>query len=255
MKEKRKNKFDIQDSQYIFPYHYLPTYDGNNFHIARSRRIGYEYISYLSLILDQLENIESFLDVGTGDGRFIYEVKNKFPDKYLRGIDLSSKAISFAKAFVSNEECILGDITDPAIFDGVKFSHISCIEVLEHIPPNQLNSFVKGISQHLKDNGTLLITVPSDNVPVIAKHFQHFNIESLSKTISPYFKIIDFKYINQRNLMVKVIESLLQNKFFILNNQRFLRVLFKFYREKLFFGKKSNTCRIFCICKKQTYDN
>src|ERR1051325_285897 len=84
----------IQDTQYQFPYHYIPTLENGNFSQVRKLRWGYEYLSYLRFVLSTLEEIqfESVLDVGCGEGRFLWEVSKCFSDKRLVGIDLSARA-------------------------------------------------------------------------------------------------------------------------------------------------------------------
>src|ERR1051325_9635797 len=88
----------IQDTQYQFPYHYIPTIENGNFSQVRKLRWGYEYLSYLRFILSTLEQIEfqSLLDVGCGEGRFLCEVSKRLAGKRLVGIDLSARAVQYA---------------------------------------------------------------------------------------------------------------------------------------------------------------
>src|ERR1043166_3143274 len=69
----------IQETEYQFPYHYIPTLENGNFSQVRKLRWGYEYLSYLRFILSRLDKIEfaSLLDVGCGEGRFLCEVQKR----------------------------------------------------------------------------------------------------------------------------------------------------------------------------------
>src|SRR3954449_3553400 len=75
-------KQTIQESEYEFPYHYIPTLVNGNFSQVRKLRWGYEYLSYLRFVLSTLEKLQfnSLLDVGCGEGRFLSEVAKRFPD-------------------------------------------------------------------------------------------------------------------------------------------------------------------------------
>lgn len=238
-------EFKLQDSQYLFPYHYLTGLDKANFYIGKSRSIGYEYMSYVSHIVRKLGVFDDVLDVGTGDGRIICEIKKHHPNMYMRGIDISERAIAFAKAFVSSSECVLGDIRDPDVFSGHVFSAALCVEVLEHIPPSELTDFVAGIAMHVKPGGKLFITVPSDNIPVSRKHYQHFNPEKLNEFIKDHFVLIELYYLNRMHWFVSFMKSILVNKYFILNNRRLLNFLYRGYCTYYFRGAANDTRRIY----------
>lgn len=251
MNGKETVQFKFQNSQYAFPYHYLPEFDGNKFHIAKAREIGYEYMAYVAYVISKLGNYSDVVDFGCGDGRVVHELKKAAPDAYVRGVDISTEAIAFAKAFNQDDACIAGDLCDDNIFSGYKFSFGTCIEVMEHIPPADLPGFVTGMSKHLKPGARLLITVPSDNVPTNKKHFQHFNEDKLRDVLSKEFEVDEILYINQTNWKVRRMRSLLMNKYFILNYQPWLNAVFRYYRNNLFFGEQKNTRRIFCSCRRK----
>ena len=82
----------------------------------------------------------SGLDIGCGDGRFCYYAK-----KYLavEGLDISKKALTWAKAFNPEIQFYNNKIEKLKIKD--KYDGAVCIEVLEHIPECQLSSFLSSI--------------------------------------------------------------------------------------------------------------
>ena len=176
----------LQEKLYTFPYHHIPQYEGRTFSQTRALPWGYQYISYIYFILSKIEKLQfnSLLDVGCGDGKFLVEVSKVFPSIKLVGVDFSERAIGYAKAFNPNIEFLCGDITDPSLIDE-KFHIVTIIETLEHISPTELPKFVKGLHNCLKDDGTLVLTVPSTNSPLRGKHFQHFSDESLEKILKP----------------------------------------------------------------------
>ena len=113
------------------------------------------------------------------------------------GIDLSEKAISFAKAFSNGYEFYCKDIFDVK----EKFNTVCLIEVIEHIPDGELSSFIDESFKKVDVGGYLIISVPTTVDPVQKKHFRHYDESLLNKHINhKNFKIIsgqfqvNFKY-------------------------------------------------------------
>ena len=240
-----------QEDQYVFPYHYIPKIDGG-FSQSALLKWGYVYLSYLSFVIEKLKGIhfESLLDVGCGDGRFLYEAHKHFPRKELEGVDYSGRAISFAKAFNPDLQFYTGDITDNTVLNK-KYDVITLIETLEHIPPKDIDAFLRGIAAHVSENGTFILTVPSDNMPVSKKHYQHFNLESLRKTLEPSFVISEHHFINQKGFRNTLLCRILSNRFFILNQHRTKNFLYRYYTRNLRPANEKNGKRIVAICHKK----
>ena len=145
--------FDMQASQYDFPYHYIP--DGTPLcyeDLIQMRGLGWgaEYLSVLDKVasIASEKSVENILDAGCGDGRLVGRLRKLgFQNEY-HGVDLVKSAINFAKAFNPKEnfECnSLENISD--LFDCV-----TLIEVLEHIPDEEVPKFMKIICEKLKSN-------------------------------------------------------------------------------------------------------
>lgn len=249
--EKLNEKQKIQEKIYSFPYHYLVSFEKENFTQTKSLFWGYEYNSYIRLVLINLEKFEfnSLLDVGCGDGKLLFELSKKYLDKKFVGIDYSKKATQFAKAFNPELNIVCGDITDKSIFQE-KFDIVTLIETLEHIPPEKIQNFLKGIHNCLVEGGILLITVPSKNLKLNPKHFQHFDLKLLREYLTKYFSITDYSFINKNSRYEKLILPLLVNRLFILNQRRILNFIYKKYEKKLLFANEKSGKRIFILCKK-----
>lgn len=245
-----KSEQKIQEDQYQIPYHYIPQVSNNAFNQVYNFDWGYEYLSYLSFVRDLLTEIpfEKLVDVGCGDGRFLHDLSKIYPDKKLVGIDYSPKAIQFAKVINPHITWIEGNICQSDIID---FSPevITLIETLEHIPPDEIGSFLKGIKQHLSAQGTLLITVPSKNLKVTKKHYQHFDADSLSQAVSEHFKIESLHYTNRLSFKWKLLNKLLTNSFFILNHKKLRSALYRHYLKAHLKAQSNNAARLIAICK------
>lgn len=238
----------IQEDLYDFPYHHIPSYIKGNFSAIRTYRGAHEYLGYLHFIISQIKKIQfsNLLDIGCGDGKLLYDLSKEINSKDYVGIDYSERAILFAKAMSPYTKFVSGDITTMNLG---KFDIITLIETLEHIPLNLVSNFIKSIHNHIASNGTLLITVPTVNVPKSPKHYQHFDLQSLQKALNPFFTITAHNFITKGTTSARIIKSLLANRFFALNHQPTLNKLYKYYMKNSFYGNSKNSTRIFAVCK------
>lgn len=238
----------IQEDLYDFPYHHIPSFVNGNFSAIRTHRGAHEYFGYLHYIISKIKKIEfsNLLDIGCGDGKLLYELSREISSKEYTGVDYSERAILFARAMSPHIKFVSGNIT--AVNLG-KFDIITLIETLEHIPLKLVGDFIKSIHSHIVSNGTLVVTVPSINVPKSQKHYQHFDLQSLQKTLNPYFTIMEHDFITKGTTGSRIIKSLLANRFFALNHQPTLNKLFRYYMKNSFYGNSQNSTRIFALCK------
>jgi 2-polyprenyl-3-methyl-5-hydroxy-6-metoxy-1,4-benzoquinol methylase len=169
-----------QENSYIFPYHYLSLY----FELYR-RVNALHYLTLLQTIKEMLGPLEGqrLLDAGCGDGRFCYELAGEHID--LVGVDYSERAIAFAKAFNPSVEFHLRDLTNLQFEE--EFDIITLIDVLEHFPMENVSTVVANLWKALRPSGRLLVSVPTTNMPLSEKHYQHFTVESLEKLLAPMF--------------------------------------------------------------------
>jgi 2-polyprenyl-3-methyl-5-hydroxy-6-metoxy-1,4-benzoquinol methylase len=240
----------VQEAEYEFPYHYIPRFEHGNFSQVRKLRWGYEYLSYLRFILARLEQVEfdSLLDVGCGEGRFLCEAAQRFPNQRLLGIDFSSRAIEYARLFNPGVGFTCGDISDGSPLHE-RFDVITLIETLEHIPPNGMRDFTQGLRRHLKSDGLLIVSVPSKNIKMSQKHYQHFDLDSLTACLSPHFKVAEHHYLNRISKWDRLLSAVLTNRYFILNEQRLLNALYRRYEQRLLRARASDCKRICVLCR------
>lgn len=233
----------IQENEYDFPYHHLV--DIKPFSETKHLFWGYKYAAYIEKILEELEkiNFNSLIEIGCGDGKIIGEIAKKFPGKKFIGTDYSEKSLKFAKAFSPH-------IKFEASSDE-KFDVLILVEVLEHINPQQISIFVESISKNLKDGGLAIITTPCDNVSANSKHYQHFNKESVTKVLKKEFEIVSIEYTSANSFGVSIIQRLLANRFFILNNKPIVSFLYKIYKKRYLNASMKNASQLFIKAKKK----
>ncbi len=240
----------IQETEYGFPYHYIPSLENGNFSLVRKLRWAHEYLSYLRFILDKLGEIkfDSLLDVGCGEGRFMREAEQRFPGKELVGIDFSERAIRYAQLLNPNLTFLCGDVANHELFEK-QFDVITLIETLEHVPPDEVASFVRSLRGRLKRDGVLVITVPSKNLNLVPKHYQHFSKSTLAAALKNDFKIEDCYFLNRISRREKILQALLSNRLFILNERRILNALYRHYEGSLLNAREADAKRICAVCR------
>jgi len=117
------------------------------------------HVSYNLLPSDK----EKLLDVGCGDGDFIFMAKDKFKECF--GVDVSPLRIKRARKRLKErpDKCDLHfsecDVDEGLPFSDSFFDVVSCIAVLEHVlnPPN----IVEEIHRVLKLGGIFIVQVPN----------------------------------------------------------------------------------------------
>lgn len=174
------NRYKLQEEQYVFPYHHLPSWE-NTKEMTRFRFLswGYEYMCYMEHIVQEIDVLQpqSLLDVGCGDGRLFKMLKSPVPR--MLGVDLAESAVHFARGFNPGAEFLITDAKDiKEVFDAVV-----AIEVLEHIPDDDVSGFLKTLAARTKPNGVVIISVPSDVTPVQKKHFRHYTVALLREQL------------------------------------------------------------------------
>lgn len=243
---------EIQNEQYMeFPYHYIPYIEQNGCpSVTRLLSWGYEYLAMLEYLKGKIleHKPEKLLDVGCGDGRLIYEMKGDINQCY--GIDLSEMAINYAKAFNFEENC---NFDVKRVQDLIEqFDVVTCIEVLEHIPDDEIESFLTGVWNCVKEGGTLIITVPSTAIPLRSKHYRHYTKEALYASLK-YMKIpldlITCDYIINHRLNQKI------NKYLCVKIIRefpfFRRKLWEWYLKRVLPSDPSNGRHIVLTVQKR----
>ncbi len=234
----------VQESQYEFPYHYIPTNNENQFRLFLYWSWGLNYISSNEYIIRLLETIdfESLIDIGCGDGRLLRDINRQFPSKQLIGIDYSERAIGVAKAL--NPNISYRNINILEELPEFQYDVVTLVEVLEHIPINQAKHFMASVASTHKTGGKLILTVPHDNVGVQKKHFQHFNSETIKPYLGNEYKIEQFFYFDKKSRIVRYLQFLLKNRFFILNYQPALNGIYRLYLKHFFHCSEENCRRI-----------
>lgn len=236
-----------QNNQYSFPYHYIPQEINRSYYtIDRLLFWGVEYLSYTNFIIEKICSlkIRSVLDIGCGDGRLINLLKDKI--KHIEGHDLNKKAVSFATAFNPEIQFHTSDLSNLTN----AFDCVTLIETLEHIPQKDILMLNKHLEQLVKNNGYLLISVPTRNIPLTKKHYRHYTKELLREHISDKFKLFETNYIFKLSLRSKIHRFLMSNRLFTLNSKLILKMIYRSHLKHNLHADENNGSHLIALFRK-----
>lgn len=246
----RSRRLRIQEDQYVFPYHFIPQVWGQRYRAQILAKSGHVYLSYLESVFDVLveHNWQTLLDVGCGDGRFVTMIMENFPERAVAGVDYSARAIDLARAMEPSGNFYCGDICDELASFG-KNDVITCIETLEHIDPEMLPRFVQGLRNWVDDDGLLVVTVPSTNLELKKKHFQHFTEDSITAALADYFTPERIVFLSGKTKFLKGLEKALFNRYYTISHEKLLYKFFRYYAKNLAVSNSRQGTRILGIFK------
>jgi SAM-dependent methyltransferase len=240
-------KFEIQDDQYQFPYHYLAFMDDKTPQIKRTLGWGFEYLSYVSVVIEEIKKLKykNILDVGCGDGYLLNNLETSFPKL---GIDLSEKAIMFANAFAKDAKFEIKDLFTLE----EKYDLISLIEVLEHIPNDFVKPFMTQVLSLINKDGHFIISVPTTVLPLNKKHYRHYDEKLLSEHIEAYgnVELIKERRVYKNPSILKFFMRLLNNRIWSINSKYILNKFWKWHLKNNIDADKQSGYHIIRIYKK-----
>ena len=239
----------LQERQYAFPYHWLPRIeDDGSFSPGRFHRGVLEYFSYMdfaSSIIEQI-NPANVLDVGCGEGRLAEFIEQNTDCKY-EGVDVSTQSTAFARAFLEPEAVRTGDVND------IKETYevVTLMEVLEHIPDQEVEDFLGSVCARLEKGGTLVVSVPTKVRPVRPKHFRHYDKQLLTEQLEKQnLELGEMFYIYRVGWLTWLMKRIIVNRLFALNTSAITRLIMKVHRKYSYFADEETGGHIVAIARK-----
>ena len=200
----------IQEDQYELPYHWFLEPD-----VYRGRK----YYGYTAFAIEMATKhgldtgTARILDAGCGDGRFIKMLHDANANT-VEGLDYSERAVAFGRILLPDTSIFIGDLTDFTTLQGVeKYDCIFLIETLEHIELKHVDTVLNNLKKMLTPDGLLIITVPSTQLPLHKKHYQHFTSTSLSAYVSDKFDLLEtVGYASVQQNVLRFVYKLIHNR-------------------------------------------
>ena len=241
----------VQENEYEFPYHYLPEVVNGQFTWWPYWSWGYKYLTGIEVVLEELQGrrYKTVIDVGCGDGRFLREVARNNPGTELLGVDYSERAIRLAQALNPEIEYKSVDIGSTELQQ--TYDVVTMIEVLEHIPPENIGDMAVSLSKLMHGDSILVVTVPHMNAPVIQKHYQHFDAARLKAIFGGLFNIEKMFFFDSNSKTVSLVQRLLFNKYYVVRHQKLLNLAYGKYRQYYLRCKESDCNRIGVVLTKK----
>lgn len=164
------------------------------------------------------KNVKYILDIGAGYG-YIENLISKNKNIKIYGNDISRNAINNLKRrFKGNFKL---ESIYKMKYENNMFDAIFMLEVLEHIPPSKTFKILRDVRNFLKKNGSLIISVPTNEGLEKMKHNLNGHVRMYTKDlivaelIIAGFEIVNVKTVSAfRNLysLKKIISKLLKSK-------------------------------------------
>lgn len=178
-----------------------------------------------------------FLDYGCGDGKYFKKlISLGLLNKNIHGVEISKNRIKRCHA-INFDNAILVNNVPKLPYKDNEFHIINFMEVIEHIPKDNVDLILKEIKRVLKQNGRLIISTPNYpikrfydiyNATVYLKYKRFFDDPT---HISPY----SFRELNSK---LKVYFSFIETKTF---KDGFL---YKYFKNPFFKNKIMYICKI-----------
>ena len=105
--------------------------------------------------------ISNVLDVGCNKGFLLSVMGDHYPSAELVGIDLDEQDLKIAKNMNPTATLVHSDLSKFVSNCSEKFDLITCKAVLEHIPKDEIFTFLEDLKTLMKPNAILLLDVPN----------------------------------------------------------------------------------------------
>lgn len=248
---------ELQEQQYNYPYHYILWEADGIWRPARVLWWSYEYLALVEKVTKTILSLapKLILDFGCGDGYLTLRLLQL--DEHLKnikvvGVDISDRALMFAKAFC-------GDSERAAFYRSISeipqsllpFDVVIAMEVLEHIPQDNLPNVVEQIWKALRHDGWFVVSVPTTNVALNPKHYQHFSLDSLQAALGERFILLTYEYVHRNGLAWALIRRVLVNRLAIVNNKLLLSLLTKLYRSLVMTADDRNGAHLLAVFRRK----
>jgi 2-polyprenyl-3-methyl-5-hydroxy-6-metoxy-1,4-benzoquinol methylase len=241
-KEKR-----LQENQYEYPYHYIPSIENDKLSQVKYWSWGFRYMGGIKVVVEEVleKEFNSLIDIGCGDGRFLRDLNGVYDNKKMVGVDYSARAIDLARAMSPNVKYVCENILERDITD--RFGMATLIEVLEHIPPEDIENFLDATCRLLAEQATLIATVPHVNKSVSDKHYQHFDRSKLQRLLEPRFEKLKFIYFDDiKSNLLKYFQSIVggNGNHFVITNKYIMSLFWRMYKNNYLYTTKNRCGRI-----------
>jgi len=156
-------------------------------------------------------------DFGCNHGAVTIIASEIISSNKIIGIDINSEAIDIAnklllKNNIKNVEYLVSNLTNLELIEDNHFDNAFSFHTLEHIHPNDYESFFNEIKRTIKSGGYIIFSIPYEHAYDDPTHMNYFNEISLSNLITYHGLTVVQCYRDNRigfdclNLVAKIIK-------------------------------------------------
>ncbi|MEW4372666.1 glycosyltransferase [Paenibacillus kandeliae] len=166
------------------------------FHSGYATQINYALIDRID---KSQEATFKVLELGCGCGATLLQIKNKYPNVELHGMDINESAIGIASYFAN---AVVGDVEKDLNYPDAYFDYILLPEILEYVADPY--ALLAGVRKYLKQDGVILTKI--HNAMFYEDILEFVNGQFKSEYIGYPYQIPKhhFGYIEIHNLFTRV---------------------------------------------------
>ncbi len=244
---------ELQEEQYRIPYHYLPVEGPEGFSQVHYWSWGYRYLGRIQIVMELLGclQFDNLVDIGCGEGRFLYELSRRHPGKRLLGVDISPRAIDWARRMAPGLEFEKRDILINPLPEA--YDVATMLDVIEHVPPAQVEAFINAALGALRPGGWLVLSAPHRNMKPDPRHYQHFTPELMDRLLAGKVSSRRHVVFDGMRWPVEMLLKLMggSGRHFIVTSPRIVRLLNQLYRKWCLHDSNPRRCqRLACLAQK-----
>ena len=165
-----------QEKLYYLPYHWM---------MRGYLRVSMELRNKIVMKFLDRNSGQTILDLGCGDGYFTGQLRGNLTDALVVGADYYLRALRFARIMTNDAPYVANSATSLG-FKKETFDAIFLLDVIEHLSQDDRKKALDQVVWALKPGGVIIVTVPSNRLPVIPMHYNHFSPHNLKELIQKY---------------------------------------------------------------------
>lgn len=103
--------------------------------------------------------LDSLLDIGCNVGAWLCDCLSRYPNARIAGVDINESSLDRAKRLLPSADIRYASAEDLP-FANESFHVVTCLEVLEHLPPDLRSKAFNEVHRVLRPGGRFIISVP-----------------------------------------------------------------------------------------------